>query len=90
MFNPRNDSAPSTFMLLIFSCALMMCASQAVSAQSVPLAQHVVLVIEENTSFSSVYPSGMSWLVSEGKKYGYANNYYSDTSGSLLDYLYLA
>jgi len=47
-------------------------------------------VIEENTSFSSVYPGGMSWLVSEGKKYGYANNYYSDVSGSLLDYLYLA
>ena len=90
MFNPRNDSARSTFMLLIFSCALMMCASQAASAQSVPLAQHVVLVIEENTSFNSVYPSGMSWLVSEGKKYGYANDYYSDISGSLLDYLYLA
>jgi hypothetical protein len=66
------------------------CATWTVSAQVVPLAQHVVLVIDENTSFSTVYPNGMPWLVSQGKKYGYANNYYSDISGSLLDYLYLA
>lgn len=32
----------------------------------------------------------MPWLVSEGNAYGYANNYYSDVSGSLLDYLWLA
>ncbi|MFZ0320704.1 MAG: alkaline phosphatase family protein [Candidatus Sulfotelmatobacter sp.] len=66
------------------------CASLTASAQVVPLAQHVVLVIDENTSFSTAYPSGMPWLVSQGKKYGYANNYDSDHSGSLLDYLYLA
>jgi hypothetical protein len=71
-------------------CALLMNVSQAASAQAVPLAQHVVLVVEENTSFGDVYPSGMPWLSGEGKKYGYANNYYSDVSGSLLDYLYLA
>src|ERR1035438_5380667 len=69
-------------------CALLMNVSQAASAQAVPLAQHVVLVIEENTSFGDVYPSGMPWLSGEGKKYGYANNYYSDVTGSLLDYLY--
>ena len=90
MQNPRNHTATSTFMLLMFSCALLLCAAQPASAQSVPLAQHVVLVVEENTSFNSVYPSGMSWLASQGKKYGYANNYISDVSGSLLDYLYLA
>jgi hypothetical protein len=71
-------------------CAPLMNVSQAASAQAVPLAQHVVLVVEENTSFSDVYPSGMPWLSGEGKKYGYANNYYSDVTGSLLDYLYLA
>lgn len=60
------------------------------SAEVVPLAQHVVLVVNENTSFDSVYPNGMPWLVSQGEKYGYANNYVSDVSGSLLDYLYLA
>ena len=56
----------------------------------VPLAQHVILVVEENHSFSAVYPTGMPWLVSEGNLYGYTNNYYSDVSGSLLDYLWLA
>jgi hypothetical protein len=60
------------------------------SAEVVPLAQHVVLVVEENTSFSTTYPNGMPWLVSQGNKYGYADNYTSDVSGSLLDYLYLA
>jgi Phosphoesterase family len=68
----------------------MLCASVSGSAQVVPLAQHVVLVVEENTSFSTAFPNGMSWLSGEGKKYGYANNYYSDLTGSLLDYLYLA
>lgn len=80
----------SSFISHTFSCAFLMCACFAASAQVVPLAQHVVLIIDENTSFSTVYPSGMPWLVSQGKKYGYADNYDSDHSGSLLDYLYLA
>ena len=76
--------------LITIGCAMILATSTRVLAQVVPLAQHVVLVIDENTSFNSVYPNGMPWLVSQGKKYGYANNYYSDISGSLLDYLYLA
>jgi hypothetical protein len=76
--------------VLICCGAVLTGASAGAWAQSVPLAQHVVLVVDENTSFNTVFPNGMSWLVSQGKKYGYANNYYSDTSGSLLDYLYLA
>ena len=90
MRTPRNQSATSTLLSMVLACAMLTCASPAASAQSVPLAQHVVLVVEENTSFSTVFPNGMNWLVSEGKKYGYANNYYSDVGGSLLDYLYLA
>ncbi|MGA7216741.1 MAG: alkaline phosphatase family protein [Candidatus Sulfotelmatobacter sp.] len=86
---PRNFS-PSLYLQLLTFVALVLGLSIAATAQSVPLAQHIVLVIEENTSFSAVYPSGMPWLVSEGNKYGYANNYYSDIGGSLLDYLYLA
>jgi acid phosphatase len=69
---------------------LLLCFGLPAFGQVVPLAQHVVLVIDENTSFSAVYPVGMPWLVSEGNKYGYAANYSSDYSGSLLDYLYLA
>src|SRR5258706_16077242 len=88
MRNPSNRFVTPT--LFLFCCALLVCVPQEASAQSVPLAQHVVLVIEENTSFSKVFPSGMSWLSGQGKKYGYANNFYSNVSGSLLDYLYLA
>src|SRR5438270_1795257 len=53
-------------------------------------AQHVILIIEENRSYSSVYPTGMPWLSQLGDKYGVATNYYSDQSGSLLDYLWLS
>ena len=61
-------------------------------AQSVPLSQHVILVVDENTSFSTVFgpPPGMAWLAGKGNTYGYANNYFSNVSGSLLDYLWLA
>jgi hypothetical protein len=90
MRTSRNQCATSTLVSIVLICTVVLCGAPAASAQSVPLAQHVVLVIEENTSFSSVFPSGMSWLASQGKKYGYANNYYSDVGGSLLDYLYLA
>jgi hypothetical protein len=33
-----------------------------VAAAQVPLAQHVILVVEANRSFSSAYPTGMPWL----------------------------
>jgi hypothetical protein len=74
---------------LVFGCVLGVYLPTSAQAQ-VPLAQHVVLVIDENTSFNTAFPSGMPWLSSQAKKYGYANNYNSDHSGSLLDYLYLA
>ena len=51
---------------------------------------HVFLIIEENRSYSSVYPVGMPWLSQLGNKFGVATNYYSDQSGSLLDYLWLS
>ena len=55
-----------------------------------PLGPHVFLIVEENRSYSSVYPVGMPWLSLLGDKYGMATNYYSDESGSLLDYLWLS
>jgi hypothetical protein len=79
---------PLTFLGL--ACTFLLCAWHTASAEVVPLAQHVVLVVEENTSFSTAFPYGMPWLASESKKYGYADNYTSDVSGSLLEYLYLA
>ncbi|HVI08145.1 MAG TPA: alkaline phosphatase family protein [Candidatus Binatia bacterium] len=87
--NTRSFSARMSCALAI-ACLCMFVCHFNVAAQSVPLAQHVVLVIDENTSFSTAFPNGMPWLSGKAKKYGYANNYYSDVSGSLLDYLYLA
>ena len=55
----------------------------------VPAAQHVVLVIDENSSYSEVM-ANMPWLVGQGFANGYATNYKSDNGGSLMDYLWLA
>jgi hypothetical protein len=55
-----------------------------------PAAQ-VILIIEENHSYSSVvYQNQMPWLKALGGKYGIATNYFSDEKGSLLDYLWLS
>jgi phosphatidylinositol-3-phosphatase len=88
---PRQWFAQSIPFCLTLVCqaALLLGVSLSAAAQ-VPLAQHVILVVEENCSFSSVYPTGMPSLVNQGNIYGYADNYYSDVGGSLLDYLWLA
>lgn len=52
-------------------------------------AAHVFLLVEENRSFSTVY-NQMPWLSTLGDKYGVATNYFSNESGSLLDYLWLS
>jgi hypothetical protein len=62
--------------------------SEGGSAASGPT--HVFLIVEENRSFSTVYPTGMPWLSALGDEYGIATNYVSDQSGSLLDYLWLS
>jgi len=92
MFSPKCVSATTTLTILLsLTGALLLSSSIPVSAQvQVPLANHVVLIVDENTSFSTVYPSGMPWLVGKGNTYGYSNNYFSNVSGSLLDYLWLA
>jgi hypothetical protein len=69
-------------------CTVLALASLAGFAQ-VPASQHVVLVIDENTSFSQVM-ANMPWLIAKGKANGYAANYKSDSSGSLFNYLWLA
>lgn len=71
----------------VSAAIVLLCAAVAVA--QVPLSQHVVLVIDENSSFSSVM-SDMPWLVGQGNAHGYATNYESDNGGSLLDYLWLA
>jgi len=72
--------------LLLFGGSLLL--THTASAQ-VPHSSHVVLVIEENTGFSTTM-ANMPWLVGEGNAYGYANNYTTNSEGSLLDYLWLS
>lgn len=73
---------------ILSSAIVLVCVSAAVFAQ-VPSSKHVVLVIDENSSYSSV-AANMPWLISKGHAYGYATNYHSNNGGSLLDYLWLA
>jgi phosphatidylinositol-3-phosphatase len=73
---------------VLSSAIVLVCLAAAVFAQ-VPSSQHVVLVIDENSSYSAV-KSNMPWLVNKGNAYGYATKYLSDSGGSLLDYLWLA
>jgi phospholipase C len=53
-------------------------------------AAHVILIVEENHSFSTVYHNQMPWLSALGDNYGIATNYFSDEKGSLLAYLWLS
>ncbi len=70
------------------AAATLLCFVTAVFAQ-VPSSQHVVLVINENSSYSDVM-ANMPWLIAHGNANGYTTNYQSDNGGSLLDYLWLA
>ena len=76
------------FVRSVLAAFALVCLAASAFAQ-VPMSQHVVLVIDENSSFSDVM-ANMPWLVGEGNTYGYANNYHSDNGGSLFDYLWLA
>jgi hypothetical protein len=55
----------------------------------VPHSSHVVLVIDENTSYSTTVAQ-MPWLVKQGTANGHAANLVSNTSGSAMDYFWLA
>jgi len=72
----------------VLAAAALLCIAAAAYAQ-VPVSQHAVLVIDENSSYDDVI-ANMPWLVGQGNTNGYATNYKSDSGGSLLDYLWLA
>jgi hypothetical protein len=64
---------------------------------SFPTSSHVFVVMEENQSFSQVFPSGtaadcssstMPYLCGLAATNGMALNFYANDHGSLLDYLY--
>jgi phosphatidylinositol-3-phosphatase len=74
------------------SCTIVLNTLVSVTANfsAVPQPPHVVLIVDENSSFSTVYPNGMPWLSSLGDTYGIATNYSSDQAGSLHAYLWLS
>src|SRR6267142_2934110 len=66
-----------------------------VFAQSVPHSSHVILVIEENRSYTTVTNSAdptvyMPWLVGKGTAYGHATNYITNTTGSAMAYFWMS
>jgi phospholipase C len=76
--------------VVIFTLPLACLAAIGGETPDVPRAPHVILIVEENRSFSIVYPTGMPWLSALGDANGIATNYFSDEPGSLLDYLWLS
>jgi phospholipase C len=76
--------------VVIFIVPLACLASFGEETPDVAAAPHVILIIEENRSFTAVYPDGMPWLSALGNDNGIATNYFSDEPGSLLDYLWLS
>lgn len=62
----------------------------AATGQTVPLAGHVFVVMEENHSYSSVIgSSSMPYLNSLAQKYGLATQYYANTHPSIGNYFEL-
>lgn len=74
------------FALLLTLAALLPSAS----GQTLPSFQNVVIVVGENTNYSTSYnSSNMPYLTSLANTYGIGINYYSDTHPSIGNYLNL-
>lgn len=91
----QSCKTPSYFWYIAAMISLCLFYWPGIMSAQVPASQHVVLVIEENTSYSTVTNSGnstgyMPWLISQGNTYGHTTNYSSDTQGSAMDYFWLS
>ncbi len=73
---------------VIFFIHRLFCSLFAAAQAPIPRSSHVVLLVDENTSLSTTL-ADMPYLVSLGSANGHAINYVSNTSGSLMDYLWL-
>lgn len=79
----------SLFVFAPLLAFILLCSVFSSAQAPIPHSSHVVLIIEENTSFDTASVE-MPWLVAQAKANGYAANYSSNTAGSLMDYLWLA
>jgi hypothetical protein len=69
---------------------LLLLAVATTSSAQVPQSNHVVLVMEENHSYSSVIgSSSMPYLNSLADQYGLATNYYANVHPSIGNYFYV-
>lgn len=84
----RVENAHLSATILLFAISLLFPFCSPAQAP-VPHSSHVVLLMDENTSYSTTL-AAMPWLVSQGSANGYATNYISNTTGSLMDYLWVA
>jgi phosphatidylinositol-3-phosphatase len=86
-------SLPALLLLFVMIAMAPGCAggsSGVPAAASVPQFQHVVLVVEENHSFSSVIGnSAMPYLNGLASQYSLATQYYADTHPSMGNYFML-
>ncbi|HEY6968352.1 MAG TPA: alkaline phosphatase family protein [Candidatus Angelobacter sp.] len=80
----RNAQLALAITIVVFA---LVCPYGIQAQTTVPHSSHVILVMDENTSYSTTVAQ-MPWLVQQGQTYGYATNFISDTSGSLMDYLW--
>jgi hypothetical protein len=73
----------------LFLCVGMALLLASAALAQVPHSSHVVVVAEENHSYSSVTPASMPYLYSLATKYGMATNFYANTHPSIGNYLML-
>lgn len=77
--------------LIFESFAVILSLALSVHAQTLPSFGHVVIVLGENTAYSTSYNSAnMPYLTSLANTYGLGTKYYSDTHPSIGNYLNLA
>lgn len=65
------------------------CALLGYAQVPIPHSSHVVLLMDENIGYSTTLAE-MPWLVALGSANGHTTNYVSNTTGSLMDYLWVA
>ncbi len=71
-------------------CLLSLVSSVGIGLAQVPAAQHVIVVVEENHSYSSVIGNGsMPYLNGLAKSHAYGTQYYADTHPSIGNYFEL-
>src|SRR6266446_8042846 len=74
----------------LYVCVAFLCFASLNAIAQVPASRHVVLVLEENHSYSNVIgSSSMPYLNSLANKYTLATNYYADTHPSIGNYFML-